>query len=225
MNKKIILLLLLLPMFLGSCSLFIDKDSTAHVSMISYKPKITLLGDPIMSLKVGSTYTEPGIEAYAGDTLLDYSIVTHDQDPNALGTGTPNTNQIGFYIVTYKAVNGFGWTSYAYRSVLVHDGTPYEGDISGNYKMGFKFTSTISKYSVNGYYQMDNVYQREGVTLPIIFADKGDGVNFGIVPGYDNKLGFYYGTAKKDGENITFNMTFKSPNGIQQNLAFKWEKY
>ena len=211
-------------MFLGSCSLFIDKDTTAHVSMISYKPQIKLLGDPVVSIKVGTSYTDPGVEAYAGDTSITYTVVSADEDPNALGTGSPNTNQCGFYIVTYKAVNGFGWANYAYRAILVHDGTPYEGDISGNYHSGFLFHSSISKYSIDGYYQMDDVYIKEGTTLPIIFADSGDGINFDIVPGYDESLGFYYGTAVKNDQNIDFYITFKSPKGLKLNKHFVWIK-
>lgn len=166
-----------------------------------------------MSLKVGSTYTEQGVEAYAGDTLLDYEIVSGAVDPNTKG----------FYVVTYKTTNGFGWSSYAYRAVLVHDGTPYEGDISGTYKKGFFYSSTIQKYSVNGYYQMDNVWQQEGTVIPIIFADLGDGINFGIVP-QDTELGFITGTAKRNGSKITFYIHLVTPDNTTYDKSFDWTK-
>ena len=225
MNKKIILLILLLPLFLGSCSLFIDKDTTAHISKVTYKPEIKILGDPIMSLKVGSTYTEAGVEVYVADSTLEYTIVKEGEDNYAVGTGAPDPNQLGFYVVTYKAVNGYGWANYAYRAVLVHDGTPYEGDISGNYRYGFNNKTTISKYSVDGYYQMDNVYKFSDTPLPIIFADTGDGINFEIVPGYDETYGYYSGSGKKNGNRITFQLTLKSLDGTVLNQDITWLKY
>lgn len=213
MNKKIIILLLLLPVFFTGCSMFINKDTTGNVSMISYKPVMKLVGDPIMSLKAGSSYTEQGVEAYAGDTLLDYEIVSGKVKPDS----------IGFYVVTYKATNGFGWSSYSYRAVLVHDGTPYEGDISGTYKKGFLFKSTIQKYSIDGYYQIDNVWQQQGTVIPIIFADMGDGVNFGIVPG-ENELGFYSGTVKRNGSVLTFNIHLVTSDSNVYDYQFEWTK-
>ena len=193
--------------------MFIDKDTTGNVSKISYKPVMTLKGDPIISMKVGSTYTEEGVDAYAGDTLLSYEIVSGEVDPNTAG----------FYVVTYKATNGFGWSSYAYRAVLVHDGTPYEGDISGNYKKGFFYNTTIQKYSVDGYYKIDNVWQQQGVTIPVIFADMGDGINFGIVPG-ECDLGFYSGTATLNGAVLTFHIHLATTDGQSLDYEFDWTK-
>ncbi len=218
------MLILLLPMFLGSCSLFIDKDTTDHVSMISYKPEIKLLGDPIVSFKLGSSYTDPGVEAYAGDTALEVVTVTADEDPNAIDSNAFDPSKAGLYVITYKAVNGFGWASYAYRAVLVYDSSPYSGDISGNYRYSFLYHSIISKYSVEGYYQMDNVYPQEDVTFPIIFADAGDGTNYTIVPGYNEEFGYYRGTAEKSGNNITFYLTLKTKDGDVLHKDITWTK-
>lgn len=210
--KKIYLITLVIIFFVfNSCNLIIDVDTTNEISEVSIKPVVTLLGEPVISLPVGGTYTEEGIEAYVGDSLVDYVIVS----------GNVNVNQEGFYVVTYLAENQFGWATYAYRAVLVYQGSAYGNDIAGNYRVGFFFYSDISKHSVNGYWEMDNVWAEDGVDLPIIFADNGDNT-YGIVPGEHPSKGRYSGTAVKTALGIDFVLTVISPDGILTDKTFEW---
>ncbi len=194
-----------------ACNVLWDKDLTNEISEVSIKPVVTLLGDAILSLPVGGTYTEQGIEAYVGDSLVDYTIVS----------GNVDVNQEGFYVVTYLAENQYGWKTYAYRAVLVYSGSAYGSDITGNYRVGFYFYSDISKYSVDGYWEMDNVWAEEGVDFPVIFADKGNN-SYGIVPGEHPDKGRYSGTAVNTGSSIKFTLHVISPDGIENTKNFEW---
>ncbi len=212
MKKRIFLILLVLPLLFSGCSMFIEKDTTAHISKISYKPVLTIIGDKIISLPVGGTYEEKGVEAVAGDSTLSYEIVSGNVDPN-----TP-----GFYIVTYKATNQYGWSSYAYRAVLVYDGQAYNRDISGEYKFNNIIpNATVSKYPVDGYWQITNAWGAADVDFPLIFADTGDGLHFGIVPGEHPDKGRYSGTAVYNPSQwlLTFSIKLEA---LDDPNEFKW---
>lgn len=220
--KQFILTIISLSILFTSCNLFFDNDESSYVSMVSYKPKIEIKGEPIISLEKGqSTYTEQGVNVWIGDTLSDNYTITN----------SPDINKTGCYIIKYTATNGFGWSSTAYRSVLVWEGTPYSPslDVSGDYKVGFKFRSKITKYSILGYYIMDNCYaeDRDDV-FPIIFADNNDGKNFTIVPGEHPALGKYFGTANDSiaGTKKFFKVKIKTVIPGQDTIykTFNWQK-
>lgn len=213
-NKIQIFFSLIILVSLSSCSLFVENDTTGNVSYVSIKPVVTLLGDPIMSIKVGDTYVDAGVEAYAGDTVLYAEIIS----------GAVDDQKEGFYVVTYEATNGFGWKTTTYRTVLVHDGTPYQEDIGGTYKKGFNFETTVSKYSILGYWKMENVFQEEGVEFPIVFADMGDGVNYNIVPDEHPTKGSYSGVGVRTGNVIKFTLTTVDGDGVTTVKNFDWTK-
>lgn len=234
MKKHFFIILIPLALiFMAGCNLVWDVDTTADISYVSTKPVMTLLGDPIISMQKGGSYTEAGVEAKVGDTILEqtsnmpgWEIIAGNVDPSAED----------FYVVTYYAENGYGWGSYAYRAVLVHDGDPYGEDISGEYKVGnyspitqgYQFETSVSKYAVgentnSGYWQIDNVWIEEGVNMPIVFADKGDGT-YGVVPSEHETKGRVFGTAffNEDGE-FEFNLEIHGKTGIVLNKDFKWD--
>lgn len=212
--KKITLFIFISAIFLNSCSLFFNEDTTDNVSYISSKPVVELLGEAIISMQKGETYVEEGISAFAADTVLDYEIVSGEVDPNS----------IGFYIVTYKAQNGFGWSTLAYRAVLVHDGDPYQQpEIEGNYKKGFFFDASITKYSKLGYWSMSNVWWEEGVEFPIIFAERKDS-SLAVVPGEHLTKGRYTGVGEFTGDSIKFTLTIVPPSGDVNIKNFGWKK-
>lgn len=188
---KYIIPITLIILIFQSCQMkeyFFDVDETGDISSVSVKPFIEMIGEPIISMQIGETYTEQGVKASEvklGDTDLQYEIVA----------GAVNSNEKNLYIVEYKATNSFGWASFAYRAVLVHDGTPYSREITGSYKKGNNFVSKIEKHSINGYWYISNVWQQPGYTLPVIFADM-DGTgeyDYIVVPGDDPILGKYTG--------------------------------
>lgn len=211
-NKLNIIIAFLLVGIFTSCNVIVNHDTTGNISMVSTKPVMTLLGEPIMSLKNGETYNESGVDAVAGDTILDWEIVS----------GNVDVNQDGFYVVTYEAKNGFGWASQVYRAVLVHDGTPYSTDIAGLCEVGFLFDSYITKHQKNGYWKIDNVWAEEGVVFPVVFADYGNGVNYGVVPGEHETKGRYTGIAVKSGNVLKFTLNLVSPQGTETTKDFEW---
>jgi len=173
-------------LFVSSCELIVDKHTTAEISAISVKPTVVLLGEPIISLLQGSAYSDAGVGAEAGSNNVSVDIVS----------GEVNANTEGLYVVTYRAENEYGWASYAYRTVLVHDGTPYENElIGGNYKIGFKYNETITEHSVFGFWQMSSVVDNANVKFPVVFAEATDGTLV-IVPGVDTSFGRYSGTGE-----------------------------
>ena len=68
-------------------------------------PVITLIGENVVTVEVGSTYTESGATADGGETVTI--------------TGSVDINTVGTYTVTYKATNAAGNTGTATRTVKV----------------------------------------------------------------------------------------------------------
>ncbi|MBN2891958.1 MAG: hypothetical protein JXL97_08835 [Bacteroidales bacterium] len=220
MSKITYIILVFILVGLNSCNLFYDIDTT-NVSVVSTKPVIQVLGDEIQSIKVGGTYQEEGciVSVTADSTDYPYEYI-----------GAPDVNTAGFYIVTYTAVNGFGWKSRAFRSILVHEGNSgYSDDIAGNYESGIiedlKKRSSISKYDVDGFWYISDGYGQLGTKLPIIFADKGDGINYGIVPNDIPDFGLVTGTAVRNSlmNSFTFSLRIEMLDGSVLNQSFIWK--
>ncbi|MEA2043717.1 MAG: DUF5011 domain-containing protein [Bacteroidota bacterium] len=230
MNKNILkyLAIVIFALSFGACDLVIDEDTTENISIVSVKPVITVLGEQIISMEVGGSYTDAGADADAGDNDFDLEIVSGNVDPSTAG----------FYLVTYKAENEYNWVSYAYRSVLVHDGTPYYEDISGGYKAGnqtsegYQFESQVAEAEgLNGYWTITNVWLEEGVTAPIYFADNDDGT-YSVVPYEHERKGIIFGTAEKvieidefniEYEFLVFQLEVHTKSGKILNKEMKWE--
>ncbi len=178
-------------LFLGGCSLFFDKDTTMDVSEVSVKPYVVLVGDYINSIPKGGNYVEQGVlasEVKEGDNDLTYEIVEGEVD-----TSVP-----GFYVVTYKATNKYGWSTYAYRAVLVYEGNPDEyTDISGSYRQGTEGSTEVhwevERYpDAKGFWMMENVYSI-GNPISAIVADLGNATDYMIVPDFSPTFGRYEG--------------------------------
>lgn len=114
-------------LLLASC----DKDTEGH-STISTIPELTVLGDPIVSLRMGSTYVDQGCTASCDGKDISNSITMRS---------TINPIVPGFYKVIYTARNADGAAGTATRTVMVCDpnnfASPYFGESkygSRNYK-------------------------------------------------------------------------------------------
>lgn len=192
LSKIFIVILFVLSLF-SSCEMIIDKDTTEDVSTLSVKPIITVLGDPIISLEEGQSYTDAGIEVYAGENDFTHEIAS----------GEVNPNQLGFYVVTYRAVNEYDWESFAYRSVLVHDGSPYKNEeLAGTYKPNALSgevvpLSVTEKHPINGeengFWKIDNAWDGPGVNFPIIFCESPLSDTLNVVPQVHPEKGRYFG--------------------------------
>lgn len=198
--------------------LFYDIDDTENVSEVSVKPLMVLNGEPIISFTLGTPYIDAGV--------LSSEVIEGDDDLNAstsIISGDVDVSKIGFYVVTYKSTNTYNWSSYIYRAVLIYEGSPWGVDIASNYRVGFNFESTISKYSIKGYWQMDNAWAEDNVDFPIVFAEAADGT-YKIVPGEHPNKGRYSGIGVLIGTSIKFTINSISPSGIRTSKNFTWIK-
>lgn len=120
--KKIIYSFLLIC---GLVSLTGCEDITSEdTSRLTYYVAFDMKGDKLMQIPVGSSYTDPGVEAsLKGANVTSSMKVTGDVvDPNT----------IGLYIVKYSGVNADGFTTSVSRTVIVCN-PAVTTDISGDY--------------------------------------------------------------------------------------------
>jgi len=227
-NIRLLILIFIGIIFLQSCQLkelFVDVNTTDSISSVSVKPYILLIGEPIISLQVGDSYNELGVQASEvkeGGTDLQYTIEKGAVDPAT----------IGFYTVEYKAVNTFGWASYSYRSVLVHDGTPYGEEIGyDDYAKGFEFKAVVAKSTINGYWTITGnlVQEKNAEKFTMYFADKGD-KTYEVVNGVHPTKGRYWGNAIRvykgiqgaTDDGLFFTITFLN-DGVELTKTYLWQ--
>lgn len=110
-------------------------------------PTVTVLGDPVVILNVGDTYTDQGATYY--DSLYG--------DNGTISTSTQvNTSEEGFFIVTYSATNQYGFEGSGTRLVAVTEASDLL-DVSGNYlRTATGGEAVVSKVG-RGVFYSDNV--------------------------------------------------------------------
>lgn len=113
MKKIILSLACITVLVLSSCS----TDSTGDLSSITVFPEISILGDDIMTVALGESFTDPGANASAGGDTLPFTTV-----------GTVNTSQVGFNTIVYSVANDDGFEATARRTVIVYENN---GSIAG----------------------------------------------------------------------------------------------
>ncbi len=220
MKKYILISFVSISIFLlsfNSCDKLGLEDSTDNISVVSTKPVITLEGSIINSVLLNGSYEDAGSDATAGSNTVSMEIVS----------GNVDIKTKGFYVVTFRAVNEYDWVTFAYRSVLVHDGNPYVETLSELYKTGSDFlniNSTITKIEEKpGYYEMQNVWPGQEAEFPIYFADKGNNKTFGVVPGVDEVYGRYFGEATLVGNDLVFELVYYPPQtGLRTTKTATW---
>ncbi|MDR3340912.1 MAG: DUF5012 domain-containing protein [Candidatus Symbiothrix sp.] len=92
-------------------------------SKITYYVSFELQGDRTMFVKVGDTFTDPGVIATEGDLDVSAGVKI---------TGSVNTGEIGLYNITYSAVNVDGFSASAARTVFVYN-PAVTTDVAGAY--------------------------------------------------------------------------------------------
>jgi len=97
------------------------KDRTITV-IDTQSPKLTLLGDEVMVVECGSTFTDPG------------TSVSDNCDKNLVATavGTVDTSKPGSYRINYSVSDGNQNTDTASRLVVVEDKTPPQVTLLGS---------------------------------------------------------------------------------------------
>jgi len=141
--KLSITLLVLSLVVIHGCK---KEEFPSTVKKVSY-PTISIVGDPVVILHVGDTYSDQGATYY--DSLY--------LDNGTIGTTTEvNTSEEGFFIVTYSAKNQFGFEGSGTRLVAVTEASD-SLDVSGDYaRTSNGAPATVTKVG-RGVFMTDNV--------------------------------------------------------------------
>jgi hypothetical protein len=128
-----------------------NKDSVSNtgdrvgMSKITYYPEIATVGDRLIILSQGASYSDAGAKATVNGTEAKYETA-----------GNVNTATPGIYVLQYTAVNSDGFSASDFRTVVVIGNDVAANDFSGTYARDINnITSTWTK-TANGVYTVDN---------------------------------------------------------------------
>jgi hypothetical protein len=116
----------LLAIIAVSCS----ETSTDNVSKITNYPVLTLNGDELMFVPLGSTFVDPGIIATEGGANITYTSSIHGK---YRGKNTIDTNIIDEYTISYSAINKDEFPGTISRTVIVYKTGDLVTSIEGVY--------------------------------------------------------------------------------------------
>ena len=105
-------------------------DTTANTT----PPVIVLNGDAVINIKMGDIFTDPG--ATATDNMDASVAVTV--------SGTVDTSKVGFYTITYNAIDVAGNAAAVTRTVNVTDSTPPVITLNGDSVIDLKIGETFA---------------------------------------------------------------------------------
>lgn len=127
-----------------------DKDSEG-LSTISTIPELTILGDPIVSIRLGGTFVDQGCTATCNGEDISSTITVRS---------TINPIVPGFYKVIYTARNADGAPGTATRTVMVCDpdnfASPYFGESQYGSRHYYNAPITITDLG-DGTYEIDDI--------------------------------------------------------------------
>ena len=161
MKIKQLLSLTFIIMMLASCNKKDDFNyppGTVGSSRITYFPTMTLQGEDYVAVPVGSTFTDPGVDAEAAGETIQYTT-----------DGTVDTNTPGVYTLTYTAFNKDGFSASVSRYVAVYstDASAQDNDFSGTYLRAATGASSTWVKLAPGVYKVDNPGGAVGVNLVV----------------------------------------------------------
>lgn len=161
-----------------------DKE-TEDISRITEYATFEMQGEDFMFVLTNSTFTEPGVVAYEGETELPVET-----------KGTVNTAVSDIYPIQYSATNSDGFPASVLRTVAVVAAIPTT-DISGAYQIVHATRTNKMKITKNngvvGYYHASDSWWQANA-IPLDFVDMGNGT-IKILSG-SSPYGAHYGTGK-----------------------------
>jgi hypothetical protein len=118
--KKIIYLILVAcgVIMFSACS----KDSQ-DLSKVTYYVDMELVGDAVLGSEVGTSFVDPGVTAYENGEDISSTVIV---------TGSVDSEKVGYYPLSYTAINVDGFPKSVSRKVFVYDPS-ITTDISGSY--------------------------------------------------------------------------------------------
>lgn len=146
--------------------LFACEKETEGISRVTEYASFEMQGSDFMFITKNSTFSDPGIKAFQGDTELPI------ETKGSVDTSTP-----GVYTLVYSATNSDGFPASVQRTVAVVAAIPTK-DLSGNYQVVHATRTnkmTVSKKSgIVGYYRASDSWWQNSA-IPLDFVDMGDG--------------------------------------------------
>jgi hypothetical protein len=147
------------------------KDSTDGLTKITYYPTITVLGDPVVVVLEGSTYTDEGCYVdLNGEDFTDQATTSSNVD----------ASKIGIYTVTYSAVNEDGFAASASRKVYVVNPNSFASVYYGE-----------SAYGTRHYYDAPIIITQRANGTYLIDDLAGGFYFYGRYPGYEPTYDFH----------------------------------
>lgn len=191
--KKVIIALLITSTFFVACT----TDETGGVSRVTNYPTINVLGDNPLFIPQGGTFTEPGVEAFAGDTEIPFTTTAAGV---YRGATTLDTNIPDEYLVSYTATNSDGFDASGTRKVIVYKTGDLITSIEGVYLCSVKrnnvYGNPASNYqnikyvyiwkNTNGTYQISDAFggwYQYGRGLGLGYITPGGTINAVSIPG------------------------------------------
>ena len=123
--KKIFFYGLMLGMSVFGLTSCNDDNDELTDSRLTYYVNLELQGDEMMLVPIGTTFTDPGCKAtLAGEDYTSNVIIEGADDVDA--------NKVGFYDISYSAINKDGFPASVSRTVVVYDPS-VTASIAGTY--------------------------------------------------------------------------------------------
>jgi hypothetical protein len=159
--------------FLFSCNKFtvVDTPTQVGISTVTYYVVFTLNGPEVQSIVVGTPYTDPGAKAEENGQPVQYTT-----------SGSVDINTVGFYPITYTAVNKDGYSSSITRYVAVLAEAAQPGvDLTGTYTNvgSLALTADITKVASGVFYTTNGWGGASAFVLPMYFFCT-DGANITV---------------------------------------------
>ncbi len=191
--------------------LFSCEKETEGISRITEYPTFEMQGGDFIFVKVNSTFTDPGVTAYAGETELPVEV-----------NGTVDTSVPGIYSLQYAAINSDGLPASTQRTVAVVEAMPTK-DLSGDYQIVHATRTNkiivTQNNGILGYYRASDSWW-QAYPIPLDFVDMGDG-SITILQG-SSPFGRHYGTGtiSPAGE-VKFTVTMPDQRNLVYNTTWK----
>ncbi|MEO6870231.1 MAG: immunoglobulin-like domain-containing protein [Ginsengibacter sp.] len=124
-----------------------NTSEKVGISKVTHFPILTMVGEQMILVPNGGTFTDPGVTAKAGSTEVPVTAA-----------GNLNTSQDGVYVITYSAKNSDGFSATTYRTIVVYsaDASSEAHDLSGSYLRSATGQLTIWKKIAPGTYLVTN---------------------------------------------------------------------
>lgn len=193
-NIKLIVLFFLSTIII-SCQKddFNYPEGSVGSSTITHYINIATIGEQLIIINKGTPYTDQGALSTSAGKAVPYAK-----------SGSVNIALPGIYILNYSATNADGFSSYAYRTVVVMDPAAGVTDLSGSYARSTNSVVSVwDKTEIPGVYTVSNPGGAAGATFSVTVVNYSD--NNIVIPQQETSVG-----------------TFASSNGLYDPAGFSY---